>query len=152
MTIIFSSVTIGSRMRKEVIIAIFLGVVLGLILTFGFWTANQAVKDKKTEKTVQVVDSSPQPSAQIGFYIQNPENNLVVDKSNLEISGRSQPQAAIVAYSADSQAFTQADEQGYFVFSFNLTKGSNKITLISIDKQEKTSQKELMVVYTTDLE
>ena len=138
-------------MRKEAIIAILLGVGLGLVFTFGVYTANQAVKDKKTEQTVQVVETSPSPSPQAGFTIDSPENNIVVDKDEIEISGETQPEAVIVAYSEEKEIFSQADEDGKFSFDFPLVSGSNTIVITSINDEDEQEEMSINVVYTTKL-
>lgn len=138
-------------MRKEAIIAILLGVGLGLVFTFGVYTANQAVKDKKTEQTVQVVETSPSPSPRAGFTIDAPENNIVVDKDEVEISGETQPDAVIVAYSEGKEAFAQADEDGEFSFDFPLVSGSNTIVITSINEEDEQEEMSISVVYTTKL-
>ena len=138
-------------MRKEVIIAIIIGFFLGLVLAFGFWTANQAVKDKKTEQTVKVSNSTPSPSPVASFSIDSPENNLVSDKNKIQVSGKTTPMAVIIAYSEDNQNFTIADENGFFSLNVDLVKGSNIYTIKSVDSNDNVKQKELTVVYTTDL-
>jgi len=138
-------------MRKEVIIAIIIGFFLGLVLAFGFWTANQAVKDKKIEQTVKVSNSTPSPSPVASFSIDSPENNLVSDKNKIQVSGKTNPLAVIVAYSEDNQNFTTADESGFFSLNVDLVKGSNIYTIKSVDSNDNVKQKELTIVYTTDL-
>lgn len=138
-------------MRKEVIIAILLGLSLGLVVTFGIWTANQAVKEKKTEQTVQVVQTSPSPSPRAELVISSPENNIVVDKNKIEIAGRTASESVIAIFSEEYEAFTQADEEGFFSTTLPLAKGSNKITVTSIDKLDQEEEENLMIVYTTAL-
>lgn len=138
-------------MRKEVIIAIVIGFFLGLVLAVGFWTANQAVKDKKTAQTVKVSNSTPSPSPVSDFSIDSPENNIVTDKDKIQISGKTTPLATVVAYSEDTQRFTQADENGFYSLGIDLVKGSNIFTLKSIDNNDNVKQKELTLIYTTDL-
>jgi len=138
-------------MRKEVIIAIIIGFFLGLVLAFGFWTANQAVKDKKTEQTVKVSNSTPSPSPVASFSIDSPENNLVSDKNKIQVSGKTTSMAVIIAYSEDNQSFTTADENGFFSMNVDLVKGSNIYTIKSVDSNDNVKQKELTLVYTTDL-
>ncbi len=138
-------------MRKELVIAIFVGLSLGLILTFGFYTANQAIKEKKTVKTVEVVQASPSPLPALTLSIESPENNLVVEKTPLMIVGKSAPKAVIIAYHESAENFTQADEEGLFSLALPLAAGSNKITLQAINEEDKVEEKKLTIVYTTQL-
>lgn len=138
-------------MRKEVIIAVLLGLSLGLVVTFGVYTANQAVKEKKTEQTIEIVQTSASPSPKISLTIDSPENNLVVNKNKIEVSGRATNQAVIAVFSEESEVFTQADDEGFFSATFPLVKGSNKITVKSIDSEDQQEERKLMIVYTTAL-
>lgn len=138
-------------MRKEAIIAIILGLFLGLVFTIGIYTANQAVKDKKTEQTIETTQISPSPSPTMGLQLTQPENNIVVSQSKVKISGQSSPEAVIATYSESKEVFSQADEDGDFSFDFPLSAGSNKITITSIDEEENQQTANIIVVYTTKL-
>ncbi len=138
-------------MRKETIIAILLGVGLGLIFTFGVYTANQAVKEKKTEQTVSVVETTPSPSPKANLVIDEPENNLVTAKNKIIIAGKSQPEAVIAVFSEENQLFSQADENGLFSLEMPLAAGSNQIVITSIDSENNKEEKILNIVYTTKL-
>lgn len=138
-------------MRKELIIAIVIGLSLGLILTFGIYTANQAIKQKKTVKTIEVIQATPSPLTLAALIIENPENNLVVDKTPLAINGKTSPKAVIVAYSEQAEGFAQADEDGFFSLNLGLAAGSNKITLQAINEKDQIETKKLTIVYTTQL-
>jgi len=142
---------IPDDMRKEAIIAIILGLFLGLVFTIGIYTANQAVKDKKTEQTLETTQTSPSPSPTIGLQLTQPENNIVVNQPNVKISGHSSSEAVIAAYSEDKEIFSQADEDGDFSFDFPLSAGSNKITIISINGEENQQAAHITIVYTTKL-
>jgi len=138
-------------MRKEVMIAIAVGLILGIIFTFGVYTANQAVKEKKTATTAKVIQNTPAPSPATGLIIDEPENNLVVNQTPLKIAGRTAPKATLVIYSEDNETFTQADEQGLFSANLVLTAGSNRIIVKSIDEENRQEEKKLTIVYTTQL-
>jgi len=138
-------------MRKEVIIAVVLGFLLGLVLTFGFWTANQAIKERKTEKTNKIITATPTPSPQVSFSINQPQNNLVTSNSKIEVAGQASPDSVIIAFSEDNQTFCVSDPDGFYSLSFPLVKGSNKITVKSINKLDEVEEKNLMVVYSTEL-
>lgn len=138
-------------MRKELIIAIVIGLSLGLILTFGIYTANQAIKQKKTVKTIEVVQATPSPLPPAALIIENPENNLVVTKTPLTINGKTSPKAVIAVYSEENESFGQADENGLFAISLPLSAGSNKIIVQSINQDNLTETQKLTIVYTTQV-
>ena len=138
-------------MRKEAIIAVILGLFLGLIFTIGIYTANQAVKDKKTEQTIETTQASPSPSPAIGLQLTEPENNIVVNTSKVKISGCASSNAVIAAYSEDEEVFSQADENGNFSFEFPLSAGSNKIIVTGVDEEENQQTARITIVYTTKL-
>ena len=73
-------------MRKEIVIAICVGFVIGLIITFGIYTANRALKQKSqpaAELSKTEVSSSSPAAPRLILEISEPEINLVVKKTKL---------------------------------------------------------------------
>ena len=81
-------------MRKEIIIAIGVGFVIGLIITFGIYTANKALKQKSqpTAELPQAETPLPSPVDETAVLeITEPENNIVVSKRlGVFLEGKSQ--------------------------------------------------------------
>jgi hypothetical protein len=140
-------------MKKEVFIAIVIGFALGLLITFGIWTANKALKTQSeapTEetKTETVVEPTPTPTG-FTLTILSPEDDALIDTSKTELKGSSVAQAVIVIVAEKEEKIIEADENGSFATEVSLIRGINEITITAFNQEgEKTSQT-LNVVYST---
>jgi hypothetical protein len=140
-------------MKKEVLIAIVIGFALGLLITFGIWTANKALKTQSevpTEetKTETTVEPTPTPAG-FTLSILSPEDEALIDTSKTELKGLSIANAVIVIVAEKEEKIIEADENGSFATEVSLVRGINEITVTAFNQEgEKTSQT-LNVVYST---
>jgi hypothetical protein len=140
-------------MKKEVLIAIVIGFALGLLITFGIWTANKALKTQ-SETPIEEVKTEPaaEPtSTPTGFSLSilSPEDEALIDTSKTEIKGLSVADAIIVIAAEKEEKIIEADENGSFATEISLIRGINEITVTAFNPEgEKTSQT-LNVVYST---
>jgi len=140
-------------MKKEVLIAIVIGFALGLLITFGIWTANKALKTQsetpvEETKTEAVVEPTPTPAG-FSLNILSPEDDALIDTNKAEIKGSSVAQAIIVIVAEKEEKIIEADENGSFATEVTLVRGINEITVTAFNQEgEKTSQS-LSVVYST---
>lgn len=136
-------------MRKEVLLAISIGFLLGLIITFGIYTANRALKEKtQGEKKPTILTSSPTPTAQVSkLEILEPENNLVVYENEIDLRGEVDSEAIIsILAEDDQQVIFQTEKEGTFSAKIKLISGANEIKIISINPDGKRVEKDLTVV------
>jgi len=139
-------------MRKEIVIAIGIGFILGLIITFGIYTANQALKAQKQSASIRRTDEippSPLASPMTELEITEPEDNLVVKKNKITVSGKTAPKATVAFLAEDYEELLLADEEGVFSGEVTLTSGANEIKIISLTKNNEKQEKIITVVYTT---
>lgn len=140
-------------MKKEVLIAVVLGIIVGLVITFGMYTANTALQ----RKAQQIKDATPTPTptstSQNGQYssiiIYGPEDNLLTDKDKVQLSGSTDPNATVVIFVNDKETITSADGKGNFSAELSLVGGSNIITTIATDLSGKQNQDQRTVVFST---
>ena len=77
-------------MKKEILIAILIGFILGLIITFGIWTANKSLKDNQEEQpprktggvSVLTPEEAEELKKQISLEITEPTNNSISEILN----------------------------------------------------------------------
>ncbi len=140
-------------MKKEVLIAIASGLILGLVITFGIYTANRSIEKQKNAKKAQEtpLPASPSPSLdQKTLTITSPENYDLINQRELAINGIAWPEAVIAIITENDEFFTQADNEGYFLYKLNLVKGFNEITVIATDELNSTQTQNLVVTYSTN--
>ncbi len=140
-------------MKKEILIAIVIGFALGLLITFGIWTANKALKTQSKAPTEEikseaVVEPTPIPAG-FSLSILSPEDEALIDTNRAEIKGSSVAAAIIVIVAEKEEKIIEADENGSFATEVSLVRGINEITVTAFNQEgEKTSQT-LNVVYST---
>ena len=136
-------------MRKEVLIAIIIGFSLGLIITFGIWTANQALKKPAPEKPSTQEETEPAPVAELSLTLDSPENNSISPEETIEVSGKTSPLAVIVILYPEGEKILEADNDGQFFTEITLVGGENKIIISAYDQEGNQIRKNLTVVYST---
>lgn len=137
-------------MKKEVLAAVALGVIVGLIITFGIYTANTALQRRSRQINAT---PSPTPNAenakQSSIIIYSPENDTMTDKDTIQLSGLTTPNAIVVIFVNDKPVVTTADPKGNFSADLSLVGGSNVITIVATNETGKQSQEQRSVVYST---
>jgi len=140
-------------MKKEVIFAILFGIIVGLVVMFGIYTANTALRQTTSQNAKQ--EATPPPLnkkeglEQSSLTILTPENNLLTDKEKVTLSGKTYSEATVVVIVNEVENIVFADETGNFSFELSLNGGSNVIETISINKNGEQSKDTRIVVYST---
>lgn len=138
-------------MKKEVIIAVIAGLVLGLVITMGIYTANRSLNQQRAKKLSQNTPAPtalPQPGSKT-VTLTSYENFDLVGQADVTLSGIAW-NGNVVALLTDSDSqITQADAEGIFVFKTRLLKGFNEITLIASDVSGATVSQSLVLTYST---
>jgi len=137
-------------MRKEVLIAIIIGFGLGLVITFGIWTANKALKETgPTTAPTEEVEVTPTPTPTLELVITSPENNTISEKEIIEVSGQTTPNAIIAITYPEGEKLFEADEDGSFSTEISLIGGDNLIEISAFNDEGDEATKTLTVVYST---
>lgn len=138
-------------MRKEVLIAIIIGFGLGLVITFGIWTANKALKETAptTVPTEEEAEVTPTPMPALELVIVSPENNTISEKEIIEVSGQTASRAIIAITYPEGEKLLEADEDGSFSTEISLIGGDNLIEISAFNEEGDQATKTLTVVYST---
>jgi len=139
-------------MRKEVFIAITIGFALGLVITFGIWTASKALKETAPKKEVppQITEEQlPTPTPQALLVITSPEDNSISNKEKIEVSGKTSAGTTVVVLYEEGEKIIEANSEGNFTTEITLIEGSNEITVSAYNKEGNEVSKTLSVVYST---
>lgn len=157
-------------MKKEVFLAISIGFVLGLVITFGIWTANNSLKKlpqqkptptpvvstSETPKDVSTSPSSnttPAPSTStkgtLPLKITTPQDEDLLTKNTVKLSGTTTAGAAVSLVYETGETILQADTSGNFSTDITLEGGFNTITVTASNSKGETSTTTLTLTYTT---
>lgn len=139
-------------MKKEIIIALVVGLTIGLIITLGISTANRALntqKQKNVAKTNSGATLETNNHQVKKLNLTAPENFDLIDQPETIISGVAWPEA-VISILAENQTFLiQADNEGVFTIPLKLIKGYNEITVIASDTDGTSQSANLVLTYST---
>ena len=150
-------------MRKEFIVAVFVGLIVGLLIVVGMIVAGKAFEKHQSKPdiategspliTTSVTSSvsaspTPVPSKHL-ITIDQPEDNSVVSSTELIISGKTTPKSTVAVVAEKNEYFTDADEAGLFSQKIELITGVNEIKIASLAPNDEQSEITLTIVYTT---
>jgi len=137
-------------MKKEVLIAVIAGLILGLVITMGIYTANRSLNQQRAKKLMQ---NTPPPTMPVvnnkSLNVTSHESFDLVDKSDLTLSGVAWPEAVVALISEADSQIIRADAEGIFVFKTRLIKGFNEIAIIAGDETGTTQTQNLVLTYST---
>lgn len=135
-------------MKKEFIWAIISGFGLGLVITYGVWSARKALKPEP--KKAELVEVSPTPTPQIIFLkIEKPQDESIIEEEKTILSGRSKPRSVLAIFTEEGEQILEADEEGKFETEIRLIEGANEITVIAFDEEGNEASQSMTIVYST---
>jgi len=138
-------------MRKEILLAVFVGITLGLMITFGIYQNSENNKTGQNSNTDQLINNpTSTESATIQdpqLVINSPEEELLTNEEELIVSGSGNPDSFVVILVNDVESISNTDESGNFSVKVKLIPGGNLIEINSIDEDGKQISKQRTVVY-----
>lgn len=138
-------------MRKEVVFAVTLGLVLGSTLVYGIYTANKATSTITTTDTGTTPENqSPndQPSTQV-LTLSSPKDGEIFYSPPATISGQTDPANVVVIITETDHLIPKLTENGNFSQSINLIRGGNLVQITSITTNGQRQDAYLNLVYTS---
>ncbi len=134
-------------MKKEAFLAIFIGIIVGLGITYGIYQVRQRFAPPVAQiETVTSAEVLPSPSGAEKLFITSPQNESVVYESDITLSGTTQSQEMVVIFVNEQEYITQADDIGAFAVKIQLTAGSNIIQVTSLSSDGTEHVKDLVVI------
>ena len=139
-------------MRKELIIAIIVGIGVGVALAFGLYRANSALKTSSSNPTSKRVqnDSQETPVGEVKTTLARPKQNEVITESPTLVSGITNPSSWITISGEDEDYIFQASTTGAFEQEVDLASGVNQIILTVFDEKVDKNVQNLTLVYSTE--
>ncbi len=137
-------------MRKEIILAIVLGVLLGVVIIFGINLANQSSSNTPTQPGNQTtptttVTPTPTPSLQVI----SPNNNSVSFEDTVTLVGKAKPESWVAIIWEENENIIQSDQTGNFSQEISLVGGENIIQLTATNGQDYQESTNITIIYTT---
>jgi len=143
-------------MRKEILIVIISGVVLGILVAFGIFRANSALKDEPAGSIAEkltVKNETPEPvKSDSTFTIARPEENDVITESSVAIAGITSPSSWITIMTEEDDYIIQTDTSGSFEQEVELQSGINQMSIHSFGQDGVEHNQILTVVQSSEFE
>lgn len=150
-------------MKKEVVLAITIGFILGLIITFGIWTAQNSLKQlpagptptplltSVTSDSDTAASPTPAGSASTGMTLSlsSPEDETLSNNNKVTVSGKTSAGAVVALIFETGEKIIQADNTGSFSTEIALEGGYNFISVTAYDAAGNTASDNVVVTYTT---
>lgn len=133
-------------MKKETIVAVFLGIATGVVIALFLIINSQNNKGDK-----KVVSALISPTVQLStteamtFSISEPENKFVTDQKTITIKGKAPKNSLVVAHSGSGERIQQLTSDNYEL-DFPLSLGENSIK-VTVYFNKETEEKVLTVYY-----
>lgn len=142
-------------MRKEVILAVIIGVLLGGVILYGINLANNSSKvnteNAETEETNTKATPTPSKKVANQITIITPQDNSVVTESIIALKGSVKANSNIAIVSESDDILTTSDSSGNFSSNINLINGENTITITVVDDKQATASSSITVIRTATL-
>lgn len=141
-------------MKKEALIAIFLGLGIGALIALGIFTARRAMKKHNAlsgaaPAPAADISPSPTPAAKHFLTVSHPIDHSVVNEKNLNVAGSTSAEAVVAISAEETDLIIQADSAGQFSREIDLIGGINNIRVVSFSSGGEREEAELVVVYST---
>ena len=140
-------------MRKEVILAIVGGVVLGLLVIGGLWWTNKTTTEENpiVPSPTPLITQAPTltPAVLLPLEIINPENESIIGEEKITLEGKTAPGSVVVVIYPEGENIVEADEEGSFETEIVLVGGANEIKITAYDEEGNQAEKNLTLIYST---
>jgi hypothetical protein len=147
-------------MRKEVIFAIFAGIMLGLLVAFGIWRADNALKpavdtnlatNDNPQYSTTTANSSKNSSQQnTDLAISSIESGDVFTENPVILKGLTHPNVNLVISTENDDFLLNSDATGQFEKEIALTGGINNILITAYDNKGFSSSTSLKIVFSSE--
>jgi hypothetical protein len=135
-------------MKKEIIIAILIGLSLGLFITYGVYQAKTGITNKvgQDQKTLAL---TPVPDQEFSgeLVLNSPEDEIIQTEATTSVSGTTLANSFVVVFVGNDETITSSDESGNFSVEVDLENGVNIISVIVLDENGRSiSTKRTLIV------
>ncbi|OGM27326.1 hypothetical protein A3A76_02390 [Candidatus Woesebacteria bacterium RIFCSPLOWO2_01_FULL_39_23] len=141
-------------MRKEVVFAIIIGILFGLVLAYGIIRANKAINRSATSISTENKDleepNEPTPPRTLSITLTEPEDSSVITENPITVSGITKPNLWVVTSTEDSDSISFTENQGAFSNDIDLVGGLNFITITAIEPSGLSFEKIIKIVFSSE--
>lgn len=139
-------------MSKEKVVLSFIAVVFGILVTGVAFYLYQTTKTipKEKIKTIKILSPNPSPKPSIYLTIKEPDDEIVVGKKVVTVSGTTAKDATIVVLSPVDEDVVKPAGTGDFSTTINIDTGQNNIEITAISPNGGETKVNRTVTFSTD--
>jgi len=135
-------------MQKEVFLAIFFGFIIGILVTFGTWQANKAIKTTSTLTPTPTIFETAQP-VKPSLHILSPANEFLSKEPKVVVRGNYVPDSQIAIIYENGEKIIKTSGDGSFEAEISLILGENQIEIYGFTKEGEETKQILTIVHST---
>ena len=140
-------------MNKEQIITIILGLLVGALITGGYF-AGSKLWPKFANKQPEVISLVPKAKSKAvenknqtsGLLIESPKDYDSTTNDTITINGKTAPGNLVVVYSPADEKIASASSNGTFSINIKLEDGDNEIAITSINQTSQIQVTEKLTI------
>jgi hypothetical protein len=144
-------------MKTEKVVISFVAALLGLIVAFvAFYFYQSSKVLPKSQTTIASKNSTtkirPTPTPDKTFFLtlESPANESVTTNKSIEVTGRTSPNATIVALTPTDQQVVTPSQSGTYSISTTIGDGANVIEITAIAPNGEEKSVSATVTYSTE--
>ena len=135
-------------MKKEVIVAILIGLSFGLIITYGLYRVRRAVTAPANNTTITTPandTATPTPAGAM-LTVLSPEDGRVQEEKEVTVTGTATPDSIVVLFVNGEEFISSSDSSGNFSFTVALEEGSTILSVHALDESGVGATEERVIV------
>jgi len=139
-------------MKKEVFLAIIIGIIFGLTVMLAFDTKKKDGLGRATPSPSNSLPPTTPPEKMkedIFLTVSEPDSEAVSSQEKIILKGKTNPLATIVIIWEKGENILVANEDGQFETEINLSPGPNEIEISAYNENGLVTKKILTVTYST---
>lgn len=132
-------------MKKEVLIAIFVGLSMGLIITFGIYRVRTSLTQTPTQNLAEIQEAVATATPTV-LALHSPEDGTIQTETETTVTGSTIANTFVVLFANEEDYITTSDESGNFSFQIELDQGVTVLRVHVLDDTGATSVEERLIV------
>ncbi|MBL7078403.1 hypothetical protein ISS42_01985 [Candidatus Shapirobacteria bacterium] len=142
-------------MRKEVLLAIIIGILLGLSAMLAWESKKRGWLEKflPPKTSPAEIQNAPSPTTserkEPQLVILEPKDETISAQEKIAIKGEAESLATIIVIWEEGEDILVADEEGLFETEIDLSAGPNEIEISAYNDNNQVTKKILTITYST---
>ena len=140
-------------MKKEVILAILIGLGMGLFITYGVYRVKSSIVAQPVTDLEEATDPTPSTTSTPALIaIHNPDHGHIQTEATSTVTGTTTENSFVVLFVNNTDYISTSDETGNFTFEVELEAGVNFLVTHVINTAGSSATDERIVIVSDALE